>query len=107
MTTGASIVLILEIVTDKALSPFARKVITFDVVPVGEQPNRIRPTASMGDKPNSLPKPIPTKGIHIYTVRIPIITSLGRNIISLKSCGVIESPMPSIIKLRQGEITTL
>ena len=102
--TGASSVLKLEIVTDSALSPFAKKVITLDVVPVGLQPRSTRPTTSMGASPKSLPIPNPTRGIHTYKVSTPTITSFGLVKTSLKSFGLIDRPIPSMIIPRQTGI---
>ena len=43
---GARRVVQLVIVTDRAVSPRARNVITFEDVPPGQQPTRITPTAT-------------------------------------------------------------
>ena len=44
----------LEIVTDRAVSPLEIKVMTLDAVPLGQQPTKIRPAASIGDNPSTL-----------------------------------------------------
>ena len=50
VTSGARIVVQLVMVTDRAVSPRARNVITFDAVPPGQQPTKITPTAMSGGK---------------------------------------------------------
>ncbi len=38
--------------TDKGTSALAKKPMTLDAVPLGQEPNKTMPTASSGDKPN-------------------------------------------------------
>lgn len=97
MIKGATMVLMLEMVTDKALSPFARKVMTLDDVPVGQQPRRTKPTRSIGERLRKVPMPRPTRGMKIYKVTTPMMTSFGREKMSLKSLGDMERPMLSMI----------
>ena len=48
--TGAKSVVHEVIVTDRATSPRARNVTTFEAVPPGQQPKSIRPTATSGGR---------------------------------------------------------
>ena len=52
VTKGASKVDTVVTPTDRARSPFAKKVITLDAVPPGQHPTSITPTARPGGKRN-------------------------------------------------------
>src|SRR5699024_10095698 len=64
--TGAKIVETAVIVTDKAVFPFAKYVMTFDAVPPGAHPTKITPTATSGDSLNRCANPKAIKGMIVY-----------------------------------------
>ena len=100
VSTGARIVLILVMLTDKATSPLERKVITLLDVPPGHVPTRITPTVRAGSRLNILHNIKARRGIIVNWATQPIITSFGRENISLKSSSFNVSPIPNIIIIR-------
>ena len=54
VTKGARSVVQEVIVTESATSPRARKVITFEAVPPGQQPTSITPTAMSGGRSKAM-----------------------------------------------------
>ena len=63
VNTGASTVLTLETVSDSAVSPLAMNVMTFEAVPLGQHPTRIRPAAKDGGKLRTLEMEKATSGM--------------------------------------------
>ena len=103
VTNGEIRVPRLDVVTERALSPLEIIVMTLDVAPEGVQPTRMRPTISIGGRPKRVPIPRPTRGIQTEITMIPKMTSRGLVNTSLKSPGVIESPMLSMTQpMRYG-----
>ena len=52
--TGASSVDTVVMETARGTSPLARKLMTLDAVPLGQEPRRTMPTASSGVRPNTM-----------------------------------------------------
>ena len=86
-----------DIVILKAMSPALQYVNMLLVVPPGEAPTKIRPTASSSRSPNILAKANAHKGINKYWEKKPINTAFGFLIALSKSTTVIVEPRPSPI----------
>jgi len=95
--SGAKNVFTLDTVTDNAVSPLDKNVITFDAVPLGQHPTRIKPAASSGESLRSNATENATPGITKYLIRMPNNTSSGLVRTNLKSSRVSVSPIPSIM----------
>jgi hypothetical protein len=95
------------IVTEKATSPRARYVITFDEVPPGHDPTSTTPAASIGSSSNILASANPRNGITPYCATTPTPTSLGLSKTLLKSEVVNVAPIPNIIMPSVGTIRFL
>lgn len=86
-------------VTDRAVSAFARYDTTLDAVPPGAQPTRIRPAARSGVSPSSLAIAQPSSGMIAYWATTPIRIGSGRVSTSLKSGSVRVRPMPNMMMI--------
>ena len=101
---GASMVDTAVMVIDNAKFALARKEITFEAIPFGEQPIRMIPAAISGGKPLNLASVKPSKGIIIKWLPTPINTPFGIFITPAKSLSPIDVPMPNIITCKSGVI---
>src|SRR5699024_6286651 len=97
VSTGASTVDTAVAVTDNAVFPFARYVMTLEDVPPGAHPTRITPTAISGGSWNSMTSPGAMIGMIAYWAITTINTILGAFNTLLKSSGFKVSPMPNMI----------
>ena len=88
--------------TDSATSPRARKVITLDAVPPGQQPTRITPTATSGGNCSPLASNHASPGMMMNWPSTPMTTSMGRLATSLKSSLDSVRPMPNMIRPSSG-----
>src|SRR5699024_593367 len=94
---GAKIVDTAVTATDNAVFPLAKKVMTFDAVPPGQQPTKMTPTATSAGKSKPTARPKASKGIIVYCETTPIKTLFGCFPICLKSSKLSVSPIPNII----------
>ena len=90
-------------VTESGTSPFARKLMTFEEVPPGQQPTRITPAAISGGSERALQRSHAVTGMMTNCPMTPMRTSSGRLNTSEKSPGFRVRPMPNItIPRRMG-----
>src|SRR5690606_2876247 len=101
---GASKVVTDVMATDKAKSPRAKKVMTFDAVPPGQQPTKITPTATSGGSASTVANTQASAGIIMNCPKTPINTVMGRRNTSAKSALDKVSPIPNIISPSKGTI---
>ena len=104
VTSGARMVVQLVMVTDRAVSPRARKVITLEAVPPGQQPTRMTPMAMSGGSPITLHRMNATVGMMTNCATMPMSTSTGWERTSLKSLTESVRPMPNMTMPSSGEI---
>src|SRR5699024_7083574 len=97
VSTGASTVDNAVAVTDSAVFPFARYVMTLEDVPPGAHPTRITPTAISGGSWNSMTSPSAMTGMIVYWAMTTIKTIFGAFNTLLKSPGFNVSPIPNIM----------
>ncbi len=88
-------------VTESGTSPFARKLMTFDEVPPGQQPTRITPAAISGGSESALQRIQAVTGMITNCPMTPIRTSSGRLNTSEKSPGFRVRPMPNMTTPRR------
>ncbi|MNN68265.1 hypothetical protein D3C81_1839620 [compost metagenome] len=77
VSSGARRVVTAAMATDNARSPRASQVITFDDVPLGQQPTRITPTAISGGKWNAWQSNHATPGMITKCATTPKATRHG------------------------------
>jgi hypothetical protein len=104
VNSGASKVEVAVIPTERARSPFARKVMTFEAVPPGQQPTNITPIANSLGKANAWVSTHASNGMTVNCVRQPIRISFGLLSTILKSWGEIVIPMPNMMTPSNGLI---
>ena len=71
VTIGAMMVVHAVMPTDSATSPFARYVMTLELVPPGHEPTRITPTASSGGSWNTIVSRNASTGMMTNCARMP------------------------------------
>ena len=86
--------------TDKATLALAKKAITLEAVPPGQQATRINPTAKKGGNWNKIPNPQPNNGITVNCKNIPKTTHEGVLATKAKSFQDKVSPIPNMIPPR-------
>ena len=91
----------LVIATDRATSPFDRKVITLEEVPPGTEPSISRPTASAGFRSSTQATKIARSGMITNWATTPMMTGTGRFAIILKSGMVSVSPIANMMIIRK------
>ena len=101
----ASIVETVVMVTDKATSARAKKEITFEAVPPGQQETRIKPVASGVGRSNKMARLHPSNGISVYWSAIPGRTIRRSEEILLKSTKPMVMPILSMITARPKVIS--
>src|SRR5699024_11192609 len=74
---GAKIVDTAVTATDRAVFPLAKKVMTFDAVPPGQQPTNMTHTPTSAGKCNATARPKASKCIIVYCDTAPIKTHVG------------------------------
>lgn len=93
---GAMMVVHAVMPTDSATSPFARYVMTLELVPPGHEPTRITPTASSGGSWNTIVSRNASTGMITNCARMPTMTAFGFVNTTLKSASLRVMPMPNI-----------
>ena len=96
VTIGAMMVVHAVMPTDSATSPFARYVMTLELVPPGHEPTRITPTASSGGSWNTIVSRNASTGMMTNCARMPTMTAFGFVNTTLKSASLRVMPMPNI-----------
>jgi hypothetical protein len=86
--------------TDSAVSPRARWVMRFAVVPPGEAPSRTSPTASTGSRLNTSATPNASSGLSTSRFARPMRTPRGCVKIRRKSSMVSDNPRLIMISAR-------
>jgi len=102
VTTGESSVEKVVMVTERATLPPARKVITLEAVPPGQEPRRMNPVEVSGPKPNAVAIPRARAGISRNCSIRPMSTGEGFFTIRVKSSGFRVIPMPNMITPSPG-----
>ena len=74
VTNGDTMVEQAVMVTDKATLPRAKKVITFEATPPGQEPTNTTPAATSGGKRNRIANPAPKIGMIENCKNMPIMT---------------------------------
>lgn len=82
---------------ERAKFALAKKLITLEAMPLGEQPIRIIPAAISGGNPLNLASVKPMKGIMENWHNTPISTPLGIFTTPKKSLMLMEVPIPNIM----------
>ncbi|MNF75343.1 hypothetical protein D3C84_574070 [compost metagenome] len=107
VSSGARRVVTAAMATDSARSPRASQVITFDEVPLGQQPTRITPTAISGGKWNAWQSNHATPGMITKWATTPKATRHGWRATSAKSSSLRVRPMPNITSPSKGTMAPL
>ena len=94
-------------VTESATLPPARKVITFEATPPGQEPTSTTPAAISGGKPKAVASPQPTKGITPNWSTMPTKTGQGILRTRVKSPRLRVVPIPNMMSWMRGTMRTL
>ena len=100
VSTAAAIVETAVIVTESGTSALARKAITLDAVPPGQQATRISPAPISAGSANAITIAYPNAGMTVYCKINPAATCPGFFRTRLKSAVVRLSPVKNIMSAR-------
>ncbi len=106
VSSGASRVVTAAMATARARSPLDSQTITFDAVPLGQQPTRITPTAISAGSWNSWHSSQAMPGMITKCATTPSATRQGWRARAAKSSSLRVKPMPNITSPRSGTMAT-